>query len=131
MSLPFLFFIPATLLFFVFLLNRPRNKAKNGLPLPPGPPRDPIIGNLRVVPTVRQPETFHEWAKTYGVYQISSQHSRLLTEYALGDVMYLEVLGRKMLVLDSLEAATDLLDKRSTKYSSRPGIVVFDRFVQK
>ncbi|KAK0439095.1 cytochrome P450 [Armillaria borealis] len=75
--------------------------------LPPGPPADPIIGHIRILPPVGQPEVFHEWAKTYG------------------DVMYLEVLGRKMIILDSVEAANDLLDKRSANYSCRPECVVF------
>ncbi|KAK0477421.1 cytochrome P450 [Armillaria novae-zelandiae] len=75
--------------------------------LPPGPPADPIVGHIRSLPPVDQPEVFHEWAKTYG------------------DVMYLEVLGRKMIILDSIEAANDLLDKRSAIYSCRPDCVIF------
>ncbi|KAK0491979.1 cytochrome P450 [Armillaria luteobubalina] len=75
--------------------------------LPPGPPADPIIGHIRSLPRVDQPEVFHEWAKTYG------------------DVMYLEVLSRKMIILDSIEAANDLLDKRSAIYSCRPNCVIF------
>lgn len=39
--------------------------------------------------------------------------------------MYLELLGRKMIILDTLEAANDLLDKRSTIYSCRPKLVVY------
>ncbi|KAK7046145.1 hypothetical protein VNI00_007148 [Paramarasmius palmivorus] len=37
-----------------------------------------------------------------------------------GDVMYLKVFNREMIVLNSIEAAHDLLDKRSANYSSRP-----------
>ncbi|KAE9396845.1 cytochrome P450 [Gymnopus androsaceus JB14] len=76
--------------------------------LPPGPQADPLIGHLRKIPPVGQPEVFHEWAKKYG------------------DVMYLEVLGRKIIILDTLEAANDLLDKRSAIYSCRPNFVVFN-----
>ncbi|KAK0201237.1 cytochrome P450 [Desarmillaria ectypa] len=75
--------------------------------LPPGPPADPIIGHLRVIPPAGLPEVFHGWAKTYG------------------DVMYLEVLGRKMIILDSVEAANDLLDMRGANYSCRPNFVIF------
>ncbi len=39
--------------------------------------------------------------------------------------MYLEVLGRKMIILDSVKAANDLLDKRSAIYSCRPDCVIF------
>ncbi|KAJ7609926.1 cytochrome P450 [Roridomyces roridus] len=45
---------------------------------------------------------FHEWAKTYG------------------DVMYLEVLGNPMIVLNTEQVAVDLLNKRSAIYSDRP-----------
>jgi hypothetical protein len=37
-------------------------------PLPPGPPKDPLIGHLRYMPTAQAPFLFHEWAKTYGRY---------------------------------------------------------------
>ena len=40
--------------------------------------------------------------------------------------MYLEVLGRKMVILDTLEVANDLLEKRSSIYSCRPEFVVFN-----
>ncbi|KAF9018169.1 cytochrome P450 [Hymenopellis radicata] len=96
-----------TVLVFLFLVI-PRPSSSRGVKLPPGPKPDPLIGHLRVIPPVHQPEAFHEWAKTYG------------------DVMYLEVLGRKMIILDTLEAANDLLEKRSANYSCRPNFVVFN-----
>ncbi|KAJ6535175.1 cytochrome P450 [Mycena capillaripes] len=71
-------------------------------PLPPGPPKDPLIGHLRYMPTAQAPFVFHEWAETYG------------------DVMHLQVLGKSMIVLDTLQAAVDLLDKKGSIYSDRP-----------
>ena len=65
-------------------------RKKGALPLPPGPPRDPILGHLRIMPAKNPQETFYEWSKQYG------------------DVMYLEVLGKPIVVLSSEEAATDL-----------------------
>ena len=41
-----------------------------------------------------------------------------------GDVIYLSVVGRPIVVLNSAEAARDLMDKRSANYSDRPRIVV-------
>jgi hypothetical protein len=43
-----------------FITNRHRH------PLPPGPPRDPLIGNLRQMPSARAPLVFHDWCKKYG-----------------------------------------------------------------
>ncbi|KAJ7239513.1 cytochrome P450 [Mycena rebaudengoi] len=76
--------------------------------LPPGPPRDPILGNLRIMPTEQAPFVFHEWSKKYG------------------DVMYLEVFGKPMVVLDTHEAAVDLLEKKGSIYSDRPEFPVYD-----
>ncbi|KAJ7154341.1 cytochrome P450 [Mycena crocata] len=75
--------------------------------LPPGPPGDPVIGNLRHMPTADSASVFHEWAKTYGV------------------VMYLEVLGRPMVILDTHQAAVDLLEKKSLIYSDRPKFTLY------
>ena len=80
-----------------------------GLPYPPGPPADPIIGHLRFIPTTDAQEAFHEWSRKYG------------------DVMYLEVLGKPLVVLSTEEAAIDLLVKRSANYSDRPSFPLFER----
>ncbi|KAJ7486840.1 cytochrome P450 [Mycena latifolia] len=77
-------------------------------PLPPGPPKDPLIGHLRYMPTAQAPFVFHEWAKTYG------------------DVMHLRVLGKSMIVLDTLQAAVDLLDKKGSIYSDRPPLPLYE-----
>ncbi|KAJ7841589.1 cytochrome P450 [Mycena olivaceomarginata] len=77
-------------------------------PLPPGPPKDPLIGHLRYMPTAQAPFLFHEWAKTYG------------------DVMHLQVLGKSMIVLDTLQAAVDLLDKKGSIYSDRPPLPLYE-----
>lgn len=37
-------------------------------PLPPGPPAEPLIGHLRIMPSDQEELVFHEWAKTYGVF---------------------------------------------------------------
>ncbi|KAK7041484.1 hypothetical protein VNI00_009352 [Paramarasmius palmivorus] len=77
-------------------------------PLPPGPPADPVIGHLRVIPSQNIGEHFHEWAKVYG------------------EIMHLHCLGRNMIILDSVEAATELLDKRGAIHSCRPKFTVFE-----
>ncbi|KAL0568576.1 hypothetical protein V5O48_013405 [Marasmius crinis-equi] len=76
--------------------------------LPPGPPGDPLIGHLRIIPTERQADIFHEWSKVYG------------------DVMYLEVLGRKMVILSSIEAAQGILETKGANYSCRPKFTLFE-----
>jgi hypothetical protein len=94
----------------VVLLRRARRN-KSGMRYPPGPPADPIIGHLRIMPRKEEHETFHRWSQQYG------------------DVMYLEVLGKAVVILSSEQAASDLLDKRSGIYSDRPAFPLFHKLV--
>src|ERR1700743_2412813 len=71
-------------------------------PFPPGPPRDPIIGSLRNFPQNRWLETFSKMQETYG------------------DLIYFRILGQSFLVVNSLEVARDLMEKRGNIYSGRP-----------
>ncbi|KAI0028835.1 cytochrome P450 [Vararia minispora EC-137] len=72
------------------------------LPFPPGPRRWPLIGNLLDMPRT----DFWEILK------------RIRREY--GDVVYVNVFGQPIVILNSLQAAQDLLDQRSVIYSDRP-----------
>ncbi|KAI6133500.1 CyP450 monooxygenase [Pisolithus thermaeus] len=76
-----------------------------GLPLPPGPVRLPMVGSLFSIKDIgSQWLTFAEWGKKYG------------------GLIYLEILGSRILVLHSEEVAQELLDKRSQNYSDRPQV---------
>ncbi|KAJ7254032.1 cytochrome P450 [Mycena haematopus] len=71
-----------------------------GLPLPPGPQAN-WMGNVDL-PRIRPWLTYAEWKDVYG------------------DLIYIRVFGNPILVLNSAAVASDLLDKRGGKYSSRP-----------
>ncbi|KAF5319919.1 hypothetical protein D9611_011017 [Ephemerocybe angulata] len=87
-----------------FILKRLVEKVKNSRPpLPPGPKGYPIIGNLLEIGKKETP-----WIN----------YSELSKEY--GDMVYLEALGIKILVLHSLDKAVELLEKKSGNYSGRP-----------
>ncbi|KAF5382531.1 hypothetical protein D9615_002807 [Tricholomella constricta] len=83
-------------------------KRRRDPPLPPSPPADPIIGHLRMIPQSDQEMFFYNLGKQYG------------------DVVYLHVLGKPMIVLNSVKAAVDLLEKRSSNYSDRPDFPIFE-----
>ncbi|KAI0634016.1 cytochrome P450 [Trametes polyzona] len=70
-------------------------------PLPPGPPRLPLLGNALSIPTRRMAQVY---------YDMSVRH---------GDLMYLESFGQPIIVLGTYETAFDLLDKRSAKYADK------------
>jgi hypothetical protein len=89
-------------LLYLFFNRRRRVSPHARLPLPPGPKPVPILGNAPQFPQGRWYETFSEWSKTYG------------------DMIYMNVLGTKMVIVNGLDVARDLLEKRGQTYSNRP-----------
>ncbi|KAJ3491621.1 hypothetical protein NLI96_g551 [Meripilus lineatus] len=75
---------------------------RDNVPLPPGPPPDPIIGHLRLMRGPIQETTYYDWHRQYG------------------DVVHLNILGKPIIFLNSEQAAKDLLDKKGKLYSDRP-----------
>jgi hypothetical protein len=61
-------------------------------PLPPGPPADPIIGHVRIVPASRPEIAYQKWAKEYK-----------------SNVIYLNFMGQPAVILNSAESAVDLM----------------------
>ncbi|THH00014.1 hypothetical protein EW026_g2458 [Hermanssonia centrifuga] len=80
-------------------VQRTRAKASN-LPHPPGPPGLPLIGNLRDIPPNPAWLTYRQWSREY-----------------CSALVRLNVFGNNIVVVNSLEAVTDLLEKRSSVYS--------------
>jgi hypothetical protein len=78
------------------------------LPLPPGPQPRPLIGNLLDIPKEKDWLTYRAWHARYG------------------DVVFVDVLGTKMLVLGSARAVGDLLEGRGAIYSDRPSTPMAD-----
>ena len=74
--------------------------AKSTRPLPPGPSLGWFGG--ATLPKTYQWLTYAKWKETYG------------------DLIYLRVFGNPIMVINSSEVAEELLEKRSSIYSSRP-----------
>ncbi|KAJ7624709.1 cytochrome P450 [Roridomyces roridus] len=86
----------------LILVHRLWSGSRSQLPLPPGPKKLPILGNLLDIPSKDPWETYAKWAKDYG-----------------SDVLHISIAGQSMILLSSLKATQDLLDKRSSTYSDR------------
>ncbi|KAG9029174.1 hypothetical protein FRB95_005632 [Tulasnella sp. JGI-2019a] len=81
-------------------------QSRRSIPYPPGPSGDFIIGNLRQMPFSYHWITFTEWGRKYG------------------PLTYLNIAGQSILVINTQEAAIDLLEKRASIYSDRPRIMM-------
>lgn len=96
-------FMAGLFLTLYFYIQRRKRNPLN-LPYPPGPKGVPILGNLFDIPTSGYIyKTFRQWGRELG-----------------SDIVHIQVLGTHIVVLNTKEAADDLLDRRSSIYSDRP-----------
>ncbi|KAF8240485.1 cytochrome P450 [Tricholoma matsutake] len=86
----------------LFYLKRRSDESIDRLPLPPGPKKLPLIGNLLDMPKAFEWVTYHKWCKEFD-----------------SDIIHLNVAGTSLVVLDTSEATTELLERRSSIYSDR------------
>ena len=91
-------------------------------PHPPGPKGLPLLGNMLDMPTSHEWLKAAEWKKVYGTYLMCFGDIRYTDErhWGVGDVIFLSVLGKSIVFLNSYKAVTDLMDKQSNACSSRP-----------
>ncbi|OCH92626.1 CyP450 monooxygenase [Obba rivulosa] len=91
----------AILAFFLWKRYRKSVGPYRQLPLPPGPKPWPLIGNALDVPSTFPWKTYAQWRQKYG------------------DIVHIRVLRQPMIILNSMKAVTDLMEKRSSNYSDR------------
>ncbi|KAG2365405.1 cytochrome P450 [Suillus spraguei] len=94
----------ALLSLFSFVVVRSLQKKRDtkGLPLPPGPPPLPFVGNVMGI------DTDHPWLA----------YSKWGAEY--GEIVYSRLFSQDIVIINSERVAHDLLDRRSNNYSTRP-----------
>ena len=119
------------------IVRRYVQNSKSRYPIPPGPKGFPIIGNFGQVPAERSEVQFAKWSKELSEL-IPSRLSLFQSWWcsaAIGtdaniesDIIYLNLLGQPVVVLNSVQSAVDLLEKRGAIYSDRPSFVVIHAY---
>ncbi|KAH9070992.1 cytochrome P450 [Lactarius deliciosus] len=84
--------------------------SKRRLPYPPGPKRLPVVGNLFSMPSREEWITYRKWSEESG-----------------SDIIHTDVMGSHIVILNSIKAANDLFEKRSSIYSDRPSLVAIEK----
>ncbi|KAL0958520.1 hypothetical protein HGRIS_000662 [Hohenbuehelia grisea] len=82
------------------------------LPLPPGPSGYPLLGNLTDIPKEFAWLRFRQWSKDFD-----------------SDVILLKKWGSSIIILNSWDAANDLLTKQSPDYSDRPRFAMLNELI--
>ncbi|KZT52254.1 cytochrome P450 [Calocera cornea HHB12733] len=91
------------------LYLRPNRYAK----LPRGPPGLPLLGNLLELPTTFMYLKLDEWSKQYG------------------PVFSFNAMGQRTVVVNSVKAAGDILDRMSAHSSNRPAWIKANQFLSR
>jgi hypothetical protein len=119
-------------LLFIWLSSTLYYRKRLSYPLPPGPPGKFLVGNLGSIS--EHPELdYIRWGKEYSESSMESPlgHRRGGPEQPAetcpdSDVIHVNVLGQHMICLNSVKAATDLLDRRGANYCDRPRFTLFE-----
>ncbi|KAI0278774.1 hypothetical protein BGY98DRAFT_916649, partial [Russula aff. rugulosa BPL654] len=89
----------------------------------------PIIGNLLDVPKNAPWIAYSKMSKKYGRHSFSGIGLPRLKRVSQGDVICLRIFSQVVVVLCSVSAVKDLLEKRGEIYSDRPHLPILEMFV--
>ena len=98
---------------------------RRSLPLPPGPKGYPIIGNVLDIPRgLSMWEGTLALGRQYGEFTTAWSRSRNVISFPLSgtDILYLNLFGKDLIILNSVKTISDLLDKRSKIYSDKVSV---------
>ncbi|KIM28408.1 hypothetical protein M408DRAFT_23789 [Serendipita vermifera MAFF 305830] len=95
----------------IYIKHLSSSNTHSGHSLPPGPPSDFLIGNLRQFPKHHVSAGFTEWAKKYG------------------DIVHAQIPGMRVIVVNSYALAQELLTKRPSTTAGRKNGFMFQEIM--
>ena len=110
-------------LIFVIVVSVHANKNRQ-LPLPPGPRAWPVVGNLLDVPRKRAFFGYSKWASDYGEWLTRFLAVTILKYNAGSDILFMQLPSQPVIIVNTVEAANDLMYKRSSIYSDKPQTIM-------
>lgn len=99
-------------------------------PFPPGPPKGLLTGHTLNIPFKKPWLTYSDWAKEYGSYELALIGLILTQNKPQVHCWGLRIAGEgDVVIISSLQAARDLLEKHGQIYSDRPFSMMDDLWV--
>ncbi|KAK1220118.1 hypothetical protein PQX77_017157 [Marasmius sp. AFHP31] len=86
---------------YVAIIRKRARHNTNGSPMPPGPKPLPVVGNILDIPREKESEAYFKLAQEFG------------------PLVFMQVLGRNILVVNDYDTANELFEKRGSNYSDR------------
>ncbi|KAF7541762.1 hypothetical protein G7Z17_g11875 [Cylindrodendrum hubeiense] len=101
--------VELVIIFLIAMVAMAHWRTKPTLPLPPGPPGEFLLGHTRVIPKDNTAATYARWSKEYN-----------------SDIIHVKSLGRSIVVLNSAEAARDILERKGANFCDRPKFTLLE-----